>query len=87
MSTRIENILGSFRKSKTVFCKTGRPEIANDVMGVHQTDVWVILNPVDQWPADKSSRRADRARCPRSLNRHVPGVRLRIHAADRDACG
>ena len=32
-------------RCKTVFCKTGRPEIANDVMGVHQTDVWVMLKP------------------------------------------
>ncbi len=43
MSTQIETLL---RKNfpdevKTVFCKTGRPEIANDVMGVQQTDVWV----------------------------------------------
>lgn len=49
MSTEIELILMEFPEVKTVFCKTGRPEIANDVMGVHQTDVWVILRPHDQW--------------------------------------
>ncbi len=43
MSTQIEQALLPFPEVKTVFCKTGRPEIANDVMGVHQTDVWVIL--------------------------------------------
>ena len=32
-----------------VYCKTGRPEIANDVMGVHQTDVWTMLKPQDEW--------------------------------------
>ena len=32
-----------------VYCKTGRPEIANDVMGVHQTDVWTMLKPQEEW--------------------------------------
>ncbi|MCA9220671.1 MAG: efflux RND transporter permease subunit, partial [Planctomycetales bacterium] len=50
MSTQIENVVKEFPQIKTVFCKTGRPEIANDVMGVHQTDVWAILKPVDEWP-------------------------------------
>ena len=39
-----------FPEVRTVFCKTGRPEIANDVMGVHQSDVWVMLHPPAQWP-------------------------------------
>ena len=47
MSTQIEDILMEFPEVKTVFCKTGRPEIANDVMGVHQTDVWVLLHPAE----------------------------------------
>ena len=34
---------------KTVVPKTGRSDLANDWMGVHQTDVWVILKPRDQW--------------------------------------
>ena len=49
MSTEIERVLLEFPEVKTVFCKTGRPEIANDVMGVHQTDVWVILKEHAQW--------------------------------------
>ena len=52
MSTGIEQILAEFPEVKTVFCKTGRPEIANDVMGVHQTDVWVMLKSADQWRPD-----------------------------------
>jgi cobalt-zinc-cadmium resistance protein CzcA len=73
VSTRIENILGSFPEVETVFCKTGRPEIANDVMGVHQTDVWVILKSVDQWPEEKSRDQLI-TQMSASLNRHVPGV-------------
>ena len=50
ISTQIENILGKFPEVRMVFCKTGRPEIANDVMGVHQTDVWTMLKPEGEWP-------------------------------------
>ena len=49
MSTRIEKEVMQFQEVKTAFCKTGRPEIANDVMGVHQTDVWVILKDHSEW--------------------------------------
>ncbi|QDT73150.1 efflux RND transporter permease subunit [Lacipirellula limnantheis] len=49
MGTQIERLLLKFPEVRTVFCKTGRPEIANDVMGVHQTDVWVILHSHDKW--------------------------------------
>jgi cobalt-zinc-cadmium resistance protein CzcA len=34
---------------QTVVPKTGRSDLANDWMGVHQTDVWVLLNDVDTW--------------------------------------
>ncbi len=49
MSDLIEEEVKKFPEVKTVFCKTGRPEIANDVMGVHQTDVWVILKDHAHW--------------------------------------
>jgi cobalt-zinc-cadmium resistance protein CzcA len=34
---------------QTVVPKTGRSDLANDWMGVHQTDVWVILKPAEEW--------------------------------------
>ncbi|MFH5833020.1 efflux RND transporter permease subunit [Halalkalibaculum sp. DA384] len=34
---------------KTVVPKTGRSDLANDWMGVHQTDVWVVLKPREEW--------------------------------------
>jgi cobalt-zinc-cadmium resistance protein CzcA len=34
---------------QTVVPKTGRSDLANDWMGVHQTDVWVLLKPEDEW--------------------------------------
>ncbi len=49
MGTEIEKVLLELPEVKTVFCKTGRPEIANDVMGVQQTDVWIILKDHHSW--------------------------------------
>jgi cobalt-zinc-cadmium resistance protein CzcA len=54
MSTKVEELLLKFPEVKTVFCKTGRPEIANDIMGVQQTDIWVMLRPVEEWPVPRS---------------------------------
>jgi cobalt-zinc-cadmium resistance protein CzcA len=73
MSTQVETILRQFPEVKTVFCKTGRPEIANDVMGVHQTDVWVMLHPRDEWPEDKH-RDALIDEMSQQLTSQVPGV-------------
>ncbi len=73
MSQQIETEMLKFEEVKTVFCKTGRPEIANDVMGVHQTDVWVMLKDHRQWRAgmtrDKLIEEMSEA-----LNSSVPGV-------------
>lgn len=73
MSTQIESILKEFPEVKTVFSKTGRPEIANDVMGVHQTDVWVLLKPIHDWPGHKS-RDELIEEMSTALNENVPGV-------------
>ena len=73
MSTQIEQIIGAFPEVQTVFSKTGRPEIANDVMGVHQTDVWVLLNPVHEWPKPKTRDELIQEMSD-LLNDQVPGV-------------
>jgi cobalt-zinc-cadmium resistance protein CzcA len=73
MGTRIESQLGELPEVATVFCKTGRPEIANDVMGVHQTDVWVILKPQSEWPAKKTRDELIETMSQR-LHDNVPGV-------------
>jgi cobalt-zinc-cadmium resistance protein CzcA len=54
MGTRVEQELKKFPEVRTVFCKTGRPEIANDLMGVHQTDIWVLLHEPEDWPVAKT---------------------------------
>jgi cobalt-zinc-cadmium resistance protein CzcA len=72
-STQIEDLLESIPEVRTVYCKTGRPEIANDVMGVHQTDVWTLLKPQAEWrpglTRDKLIEEIDAL-----LTENVPGV-------------
>jgi len=50
MTRGIERILREFPQVESVVSKTGRPEIANDPMGVHQTDIFVRLKPMADWP-------------------------------------
>ena len=47
MTKAMERTLLTFPEVETVVSKTGRPEIANDPMGVHQTDIFVRLKPAD----------------------------------------
>ena len=42
-------LLRNIEEIETVVPKTGRSDLANDWMGVHQTDVWVILKPREAW--------------------------------------
>ena len=73
MSTSIEKEILLFQEVKTAFCKTGRPEIANDVMGVHQTDVWVILKDHSHWRTGMT-REDLIEEMSTILNDRVPGV-------------
>lgn len=50
MTKAAERCLLQFPEVETVVSKTGRPEIANDPMGVYQTDIIVRLKPHEQWP-------------------------------------
>ena len=74
-STQIENLLKTIPEVRLVYCKTGRPEIANDVMGVHQTDVWTMLKPQDEWRPGLT-RDALIEEMDKLLTEHVPGVKF-----------
>lgn len=50
MTKAIERTLKKFPQVDSVVSKTGRPEIANDPMGVHQTDILVRMKPEHEWP-------------------------------------
>jgi cobalt-zinc-cadmium resistance protein CzcA len=57
-----------------VFCKTGRPEIANDIMGVQQTDVWVMLRARRLCRPEDVSRDELVERMSEALSAAVPGA-------------
>ncbi|MCC9600431.1 CusA/CzcA family heavy metal efflux RND transporter [Stieleria sp. JC731] len=54
MTKKMERCLLKFPEVETVVSKTGRPEIANDPMGVYQTDLLVRMKPRSEWPNDRS---------------------------------
>ncbi|HEV3122602.1 MAG TPA: CusA/CzcA family heavy metal efflux RND transporter, partial [Isosphaeraceae bacterium] len=75
MSTQIEKLLRTIPEVRLVYCKTGRPEIANDVMGVHQTDVWTLLKPQAEWRRGLT-REALIEEIDKLLTANVPGVKF-----------
>ncbi len=76
MSTRVETLLKAhIPEVRTVYCKTGRPEIANDVMGVHQTDIWTLMRPQAEWRAGLT-REALIQQMDDLLSKNVPGVKF-----------
>ena len=77
-------LLRQFPEVRTVYCKTGRPEIANDVMGVHQTDVWTMLKPQDEWPPGMSRDELieEMERCSNGTSRASSSA-----SASRSRCG
>jgi len=74
-STQIESLLRTIPEVRMVYCKTGRPEIANDVMGVHQTDVWTLLKPQEEW-REGLSRDQLIEQMNKLLSENVPGVKF-----------
>src|SRR5262249_1194791 len=50
----IETVLRHFPEVETVVSRTGRPEVATDPMALDQSDVYVMLKPLPQWPARKT---------------------------------
>jgi cobalt-zinc-cadmium resistance protein CzcA len=75
MSSQVEGLLRTIPEVRMVYCKTGRPEIANDVMGVHQTDVWTLLRPQEEWRPGLT-RDALIEEMDRLLSENVPGVKF-----------
>jgi cobalt-zinc-cadmium resistance protein CzcA len=75
VSTQVEKLLKTIPEVRLVYCKTGRPEIANDVMGVHQTDVWTMLKPQGEWRPGLT-RDALIEEIDKLLTEHVPGMKF-----------
>jgi len=48
-SKMLEIELKSIPEVISVLSRTGRPEIANDPMSIHQSDVYILMKPREQW--------------------------------------
>jgi cobalt-zinc-cadmium resistance protein CzcA len=72
MTRAMERTLLAFPQVETVVSKTGRPEIANDPMGVHQTDILVRMKPVEDWPEPLAKTELVQ-QMQTALEREVPG--------------
>lgn len=73
VSTRIEKTIGHVPEISTVVCRTGRPDLATDPMGVYQTDVYVILKPPSEWRSGLTKEKlVDELRG--LLNNQIPGA-------------
>lgn len=69
----IEHVLHEFPEVRTVYCRTGRPEVATDPMAIDQSDVYVFLKPVAQWPRTRTKDDLIAAMKAR-LEEHAPGA-------------
>ncbi|WDQ17128.1 efflux RND transporter permease subunit [Rhodopirellula sp. P2] len=54
MTKAMERTLLKFPQVETVVSKTGRPEIANDPMGVYQTDIFIRIDPQAEYDVGKT---------------------------------
>ncbi|MEI9973508.1 MAG: CusA/CzcA family heavy metal efflux RND transporter [Ignavibacteriota bacterium] len=69
----IENVLREFPEVQTVYCRTGRPEVATDPMAIDQSDVYVFLKPSSEWPHART--KDDLISAMRTkLQEHAPGA-------------
>ena len=74
---RIQRAIMALPEVRHVVSKTGSPEIATDVMGIEQTDVYIMLAPRDKWRRGLS--KADLAgEIAAAIERSVPEVALAI---------
>ena len=69
----IENVLREFPEVQTVYCRTGRPEVATDPMAIDQSDVYVFLKPASEWPHPRSKDDLVSA-MKAKLEQHAPGA-------------
>ena len=69
----IESVLHQFPEVDRVVSRTGRPEVATDPMAIDQSDVYVFLKPVSQWPKRRSKDNLIAAMKER-LEKEAPGA-------------
>ncbi len=72
-STAIERALVAFPEVARVVTRTGSPDVATDVMGVEQSDVFIMLRPRESW-VSAPDREGLVALFDRDLRKVLPGA-------------
>ena len=70
---RVEEVVAQVPEVATVVSRVGRPDIGSDPMGVNQSDVFVMLEPREEWREGLTKEDLE-AELDRRLNEQVPGV-------------
>lgn len=58
LQAKTEEIASQFPEVAYTFSKIGTSEIANDPMGVHQADTYIMYKPEKEWPLIEGKRRS-----------------------------
>jgi cobalt-zinc-cadmium resistance protein CzcA len=69
----VESTLRTFPEVRRVVSRTGSPDVATDIMGVEQSDVFIMLAPRSEW-VTAGDREALVARFDEALRRVLPGT-------------
>ncbi len=72
-TTEVEKSLKVFPEVKQVVSKCGAPAVANDSMSLNQCDVFVMLNPIEDWKSGMTKEELVEAMT-KKLEREVPGA-------------
>lgn len=70
--SEVERVLERFPEVRRVVSKSGSPEIGTDAMSINQADIYVLLNPVEEWTRDKDKDELI-AEMSEALEKEVPG--------------
>ncbi len=74
-TSTVEEVLGRYPEVKRVVSRTGSPDVATDIMGLEQSDIFVLLKPRSEWTT-ADSREALVAIFEKELERALPGTAL-----------
>ena len=73
ITTEVEKSLLAFPEVKQIVSKCGAPAVANDSMSLNQCDVFVMLNPIEDWKSGKTKEELVAAMS-KKVEMEVPGV-------------
>lgn len=73
VTTEVEKSLKVFPEVKTIVSKCGAPAVATDSMSLNQCDVFVMLNPIDEWKSGLTKEQLIE-KMSEKLEREVPGA-------------